>query len=54
MGSSLRVFPACDLPVETTRRGGQMVIINLQKTPIDDHAALVIHGKIDDVIKLLF
>ena len=28
-------------------------MVNLQKTPIDDHAALIIHGKIDDVMKLL-
>lgn len=29
MGSSLRVTPACDIPVQTARNGGDMVIINL-------------------------
>lgn len=28
-------------------------MINLQKTPIDHHAALVIHGKTDDVMKVV-
>ena len=36
MGSSLRVYPACDLPVQTVQNGGNLVIINLQKTPLDD------------------
>lgn len=53
IGSSIRVAPASSMPVETARNGGNVVIINLQKTPIDDCAALVIHGKCDDVMMLL-
>ena len=34
-------------------RGGNVVIINLQKTPIDDMATLCIYGKCDDVIELV-
>jgi NAD-dependent SIR2 family protein deacetylase len=50
MGSSLRVTPAADMPLSTVERGGKLVIVNLQKTPMDQYAALVIHGKCDDVM----
>ena len=49
LGSSLRVTPAADMPLATAERGGRLVIVNLQKTPMDDAAALVIHAKTDDV-----
>ena len=49
MGSSLRVTPAADMPLSTAEQGGRLVIVNLQKTPLDSHAALVIHAKTDDV-----
>jgi len=47
------VQPAADMPDETVRNGGRLVIVNLQKTPLDDVAALNIFGKIDDVIERL-
>ena len=53
MGSSLRVSPANDMPAATARNGGNLIIINLQKTPIDAFATLCIYGKCDDVIELL-
>ncbi len=34
-----------------TRRGGKLVIVNLQSTPLDGRAALVIHARIDDVMR---
>ena len=46
MGSSLRVNPACEIPLEMVQFGGKLVIVNLQKTPLDSHADLVIHGRI--------
>ncbi len=52
MGSSLRVTPAADMPRMTAEKGGKLVIVNLQKTPMDPYAALVIHGKCDDVMKI--
>lgn len=53
LGSSLRVNPACDMVGETARRGGKVVIVNLQKTPYDHMAALVVHAKIDDFMQLV-
>ena len=49
MGSSLRVTPAADAPAECAANGGKLVIVNLQKTPLDSSAALVIRAFCDDV-----
>jgi NAD-dependent SIR2 family protein deacetylase len=43
LGSSLTVTPAADVPAGVARRG-RLVIVNLQATPLDSTAALVIHG----------
>ena len=53
MGSSLRVTPAADMPRSTAENGGQLVLVNLQKTPLDDFASLIIHAKCDDVMRIL-
>lgn len=53
MGSSLRVTPAADIPKATFDNGGKLVIVNLQKTPLDAYAALNIYGKCDDVMERL-
>ncbi|KAH7315095.1 hypothetical protein KP509_21G033800 [Ceratopteris richardii] len=50
LGTSLQITPACNLPLRTVRGGGKMVIINLQATPKDKKAALVIRGRVDEVI----
>lgn len=52
MGSSLRVTPAADLPAITGKKH-RLVIVNLQRTPLDDIAAMRINGKCDDVMKRL-
>jgi len=44
------VYPAAEMPNYTVKNGGRLVIINLQKTPLDDIASMVIHGKIEDVM----
>lgn len=49
LGTSMLVVPACLLPGYAKK----MVICNLQKTPYDDKACLVIHAKTDTVLKLL-
>ena len=53
MGSSLRVSPANGMPAACAQNGGRLVICNLQKTPLDHLATLVIHAKCDDIMKLL-
>lgn len=39
-GSSCRVTPAADLPEAVSLRGGSLVIVNLQRTPLDGLAAV--------------
>mmetsp|Transcript_18612 Transcript_18612/g.26268 ORF Transcript_18612/g.26268 Transcript_18612/m.26268 type:complete len:359 (+) Transcript_18612:34-1110(+) len=55
LGSSLQVEPAASLPFRSKRRNRRnkdikSVIVNLQKTPYDDEADLLIRGTCDDVI----
>ena len=49
-GSSLEVAPACDLPIKAQQHGAVVVLINLEKTPVDSAAQIVIH---DDVAAAL-
>lgn len=54
MGSSMRVSPANTMPLEAKMRNAKLVMINLQKTPIDDvFCNLVINEKMDTVVNLL-
>jgi NAD-dependent SIR2 family protein deacetylase len=53
MGSSLRVNPAAQIPLETAQQGGKLVIVNIQRTPLDDSAALVINAFCDVVMEKL-
>jgi len=50
LGSSLTVSPACDMPVKTYKNGGKVVIVNLQKTPLDRIADVRIYQKCDEVM----
>ncbi|XWS27719.1 hypothetical protein CRYUN_Cryun25bG0004900 [Craigia yunnanensis] len=50
LGTSLQITPACNLPLKSLHGGGKIVIVNLQKTPKDKKASLVIHGFVDKVI----
>ncbi|XP_010536736.1 PREDICTED: NAD-dependent protein deacetylase SRT1 [Tarenaya hassleriana] len=50
LGTSLQITPACNLPLKCLRGGGKIVIVNLQKTPKDKKASLVIHGLVDKVV----
>jgi len=52
LGSSLRVTPAANMPEETSDKGGRLVIVNLQATPLDSKA-FRINGLIDDVMSKL-
>jgi len=50
VGSSLLIAPASELPSSTQRSGAKLVIINLQPTPVDTYASVVIR---EDVVKAL-
>jgi NAD-dependent deacetylase len=50
LGSSLVVYPAASIPAYAVESGANLMIINLDKTPLDGHATLVIH---DSVAKTL-
>ncbi|XP_006042585.3 NAD-dependent protein deacylase sirtuin-6 isoform X2 [Bubalus kerabau] len=53
LGTSLQIRPSGNLPLATKRRGGRLVIINLQPTKHDRHADLRIHGYVDEVMTRL-
>ena len=52
MGSSLTVTPAADMPRTTSKRG-KLVVVNLQRTPLDDRAAMKINAFCDTVMQML-
>ena len=45
VGSSLKVTPAATLPRIALKNNVPLIIINLQSTPLDDYADVVIHEK---------
>lgn len=49
LGSSLTVFPACDLPLKAKN----IVIVNLQVTDLDEKASIRIWATCDSFFKLL-
>jgi NAD-dependent SIR2 family protein deacetylase len=55
LGSSMTVTPACDYAGWVAQRWdkpkGKLVIVNIQKTPYDRDAAVVIHGFCDEVME---
>lgn len=52
MGSSLTVTPAADIPKDVGKNG-KLIIVNLQKTPLDKYAFLRINALTDTVMKKL-
>lgn len=53
LGTSLQIRPCRDLPRKTKKNGGQVVIVNLQKTTMDSIASLIIHERCDQVMKYI-
>lgn len=53
LGSSLTVTPAADLPKKTVKCGGRLVICNMQKTPLDEIAALRVFARTDTFMKMV-
>ena len=50
VGSSLQVYPAAQIPVTAKENGALLVIINIDITPLDHIADLVIHEKASAVL----
>jgi NAD-dependent deacetylase len=50
IGSSLVVTPAAELPRETKQRGGRLVIINRDETPLDHLADAIIRTPIGEAL----
>jgi len=53
LGTSMRVSPACNLPEHSYHNKGHLIICNLQKTPYDKYAKIVIHAPTDVVMTKL-
>lgn len=53
MGSSLRVTPAATIPKIFAKNKKRLFIVNLQKTPLDVYAKVVIHAFCDVVMEKL-
>jgi NAD-dependent SIR2 family protein deacetylase len=58
LGSSLRVRRSCDLPVmcfddTDGKENVRLVIVNLQKTPQDERAQMVVHSRTDAFMKVV-
>ena len=51
LGSSLQVHPAAGLPLAAKRRGALLAIVNLDETPQDGIADLVLHEPIGEVME---
>ncbi len=51
IGSSLVVYPAAGFPAIAKQTGARLVIINREKTPLDEIADLVIHDEIGPVMQ---
>ena len=50
LGSSLEVWPVAGLPRETVRAGGRLAIVNLDETPYDGDAALIVRDRTASVL----
>ncbi|KAH9554475.1 hypothetical protein CY35_08G065600 [Sphagnum magellanicum] len=53
LGTSLQITPACNLPLKAVRAGGKMVIVNLQATPKDKKAELLIRARVDELNQII-
>ena len=49
-GSSLVVYPAAQMPVIAKRSGAKLVILNLEETPLDHYADIVVNEKTGETL----
>ncbi|TMF81296.1 MAG: NAD-dependent protein deacylase, partial [Chloroflexi bacterium] len=50
VGSSLLVYPAAGIPRMALEHGADLCIVNAEPTPLDDLAAVVLHGKAGEIL----
>jgi NAD-dependent deacetylase len=50
VGSSLEVAPASDIPMLAAQNGAKLIVINLESTPMDAAAHVVIHANAAEVL----
>jgi len=53
IGSSLVVHPAAYLPVRAVEAGAKLIIVNLQPTPCDRLATVLLRGKAGETMSAL-
>lgn len=53
VGSSLVVNPAAQIPLVAKQNGADLLIVNIDPTPLDDLADLVIHGAVSELLSAL-
>ncbi|KAG6461766.1 NAD-dependent protein deacetylase Sirt6 isoform X2 [Manduca sexta] len=51
LGTTLQIIPSGNLPLETAKYGGKLVICNLQPTKHDNKADLIINYYVDDILE---
>jgi NAD-dependent deacetylase len=50
VGSSLTVAPASFMPRVALRNGAKLIVVNLQETYVDSHAAVVLREKVEEAL----
>ncbi|HET8646490.1 MAG TPA: NAD-dependent deacylase [Vicinamibacteria bacterium] len=50
LGSSLLVYPAAAVPEAALERGAALVVVNQEPTPLDEAAAAVLHGRVEELL----
>lgn len=53
LGTSLRIEPAGGLPFLNLKDGKRVAICNLQETPKDKKAHMLLHGRVDEVMRVV-
>lgn len=53
IGTSLQVYPAAYMPAIAKQKGAKLVIVNMEPTPLDDSANVVIHAKAGEVLPVI-